>query len=362
MITKRPSVLSATALCIAALFLLLSAAGCSDPESTAGLEVKIPVRVEEAGRAGIEEHLTTTGTVRAIQEVKLDSPMTGYLALGRLGGDGRRLIEGDPVKKGQVIALLDSEETRVNKKSGIDARRAELQQAESDYQRYQRLFDEGFVSEQELKSRESAMASARYNYDNTLIVEEQTRIIAPISGRLTWLTREVDGAKVTAGEELAEVMDFSQVLADLELPGGDIARVEKGMVVRVSNYAYADQVFEGTIRYISPTIQAQSRTFRIEVLLQNSEGLVRPGMFVKADIVTRAREDALVLPRHAVVVRNNRPTVFVVSRQKAEMREVVTGLEDEDRVEILSGIEAGERVVVQGYETLKDKTPVKVSS
>ncbi len=361
MITRRPGVAACAALCLAAL-ILLSAAGCSEPESQAGLEVKIPVRVEEAGRAGIEEHLSTTGTVRAIQEVKLDAPMTGYLNLGRLGGDGRRLIEGDQVKQGQVIALLDNEETRVNKKSGIDARRAELQKAESDYQRYQRLYDEGFVSEQEMRNYESALATSRYNYENSLIVEEQTRITAPISGRLTWLTREVDGAKLTAGTELAEVMDFSRVLADLELPGGDIARVTEGMKVKVSNYAYPDQVFEGTVRYISPTIQAQSRTFRVEVLLENREGLVRPGMFVKADIVTRAREDALVVPRHAVVVRNNRPSVFVVSRQKAEMRAVVTGLEDEERVEILSGIEAGERVVVQGYETLKDKTPVKVNS
>ncbi len=360
MTTRRSGVPIAAALCLAAL--LLSAAGCSEPESRAGLEVKIPVRVEEAGRDSIEEHLSTTGTVRAIQEVKLDAPMTGYLNLGRLGGNGRRLIEGDPVREGQVIALLDNEETRVNKKSGIDARRAELQKAESDFQRYQRLFEEGFVSEQEMKNYESGLATARFNYENTLIVEEQTRIVAPISGRLTWLTREVDGAKVTAGEELAEVMDYSRVLADLELPGGDIARVKEGMAVRITNYAYPDQVFEGTVRYISSTIQAQSRTFRVEVLLQNREGLVRPGMFVKADIVTRSREDALVLPRHAVVVRNNRPSVFVVSRQKAEMREVVTGLEDEDRVEILSGIEAGERVVIQGYETLKDKTPVKVSS
>jgi len=342
--------------------LLLAAAGCGDQESTAGLEVKIPVRVEEAGRGDIAEYLSTTGTVRAVREVTLEAPITGYLTLGRLGGEGRRLVEGDPVKKGQMVALLDSEETRVNKKSGIDARRAELQKAQSDYERYKRLYDEGFVSEQEMRNYESALATAQYNYDNTLIVEEQTRITAPISGRLTWLTREVDGAKITAGEELAEVMDFDDVLADLELPGGDIARIEVGMPVKVTNYAYPDQVFEGTVRYISHTIQAQSRTFRVEVLLKNDGGLIRPGMFVKADVVTRAREGALVLPRHAVVVRNNRPAVFVVSRQKAEMREVVTGIQDEEKIEILSGIEDGERVVVQGYETLKDKTPVKVNS
>jgi len=359
MTSRCPQASIIATLCLVPL--LLAATGCGGQEDTAGLEVKIPVRVTEAGRADIAEVLSTTGTIRAIQEVKLDAPITGYLTLGRLGG-GRRLIEGDPVRQGQVIASLDSEETRVNKKSGIDARRAELQKAKSDHERYQRLYDEGIVSEQELKSYESGLATAQYNYDNTLIVEEQTRIIAPISGRLTWLTREVDGAKVGAGEEVAEVMDFSRVLADLELPGGDIARVDEGMAVRISNYAYPDRLFEGTVRYISPTIQAQSRTFRVEVLLANREGVIRPGMFVKADIVTRAKAQTLVLPRHAVVIRNNRPSVFVVSRQKAEMREVVTGLEDEDRIEILSGIEEGERIVVQGYETLKDKTPVKVSS
>jgi RND family efflux transporter MFP subunit len=317
--------------------LLLAAAGCGDQQSTAGLEVKIPVRVEEAGRGDIAEHLSTTGTVRAVREVQLDAPITGYLTLGRLGGEGRRLVEGDPVTEGQIIALLDSEETRVNKKSGIDARRAELEKAKSDYQRYKRLYDDGFVSEQEMRTYQSALATAQYNYDNTLIVEEQTRITAPISGRLTSLTREVDGAKINAGEELAEVMDFSQVLADLELPGGDIARVEVGMPVNVTNYAYPERVFEGTVRYISPTIQAQSRTFRVEVLLDNDEGLIRPGMFVKADVITRSREDTLVLPRHAVVVRNNRPAVFVVSRQKAELREVVTGIQDEPASRTRSG-------------------------
>ena len=119
MTSRCPHISTIAAFCL--IPLLLAAAGCSGPESTAGLEVKIPVRVEEAGRGDIAEYLSTTGTIRAIQEVKLEAPMSGYLTLGKLGGNGRRLIEGDPVKQGQVIALLDSEETRVNKKSGIDA-------------------------------------------------------------------------------------------------------------------------------------------------------------------------------------------------------------------------------------------------
>ena len=228
---RRHHLTPAAALCLVPLLLL--AVGCGGDEEETGLEVKIPVRVEEAGRGAIAEHLSTTGTVRAIREVKLDAPITGYLTLGRLGGTGRRLVEGDPVRQGQVIALLDSEETRVNKKSGIEARKAELQKAKADYERYARLYDEGIASEQELRSYESALATAQYNYDNTLIVEEQTRIEAPIGGRLTWLTREVDGAKVNAGEELAEVMDFSSVLADLERVLAQLAEARPGLAWRV---------------------------------------------------------------------------------------------------------------------------------
>jgi len=134
-----------------------------------------------------------------------------------------------------------------------------------------------------------------------------------------------------------------------------------GQKAKVVNYALPDEVFTGEVTEISRIIDSESRTYKVTVSINNSERKLRPGMFVKVDIVVRAKEDAVLVPRYVVLTRNNKDVVFVVEKQRAVMKEVVLGLEDKENVEILSGLEEGERIVVKGYETLKDKTKVTVS-
>jgi len=116
----------------------------------------------------------------------------------------------------------------------------------------------------------------------------------------------------------------------------------------------------GEISQISPAIDPEARTFKCFVNVDNEMKKILPGMFVKADLVINSAENAIVIPKDIIISRNRRRTVFVVERGVANERVITTGLESMDRIEVLTGLESGESVVSKGFETLRDKSRVKV--
>jgi RND family efflux transporter MFP subunit len=112
---------------------------------------------------------------------------------------------------------------------------------------------------------------------------------------------------------------------------------------------------------IDPTIDPQTRTFTVVFEVANDKLILRPGMFVKADIVIENHDSAVIIPKTALQTRDNQPVAFVVQGASAELREVSTGIETREEVEILEGLTEGERLVVKGHETLRDKSKVRVT-
>ena len=132
--------------------------------------------------------------------------------------------------------------------------------------------------------------------------------------------------------------------------------------MRIRHYAFEGLTLDGTILRLSPSMDPQTHTFRAEVEIDNSMGLLRPGMFIEASIIAEQRSDVAVVPREAVADRGGRSVVFVLDGQRAVMRQVSLGLGDDDQVEVREGVEPGERIVVRGLETLTDGTRVRVVS
>jgi RND family efflux transporter MFP subunit len=130
--------------------------------------------------------------------------------------------------------------------------------------------------------------------------------------------------------------------------------------VRVRHYAFEGITLPGTILRLSPSVNPQTHTFRVEVEVQNSRSLLRPGMFVETAIIIERRADVPVAPRDAIAQRAGRSVVFVIDGQRAVQRPVSLGLGDDTRVEVRDGVKAGERIVVRGLETLTDGTRVRV--
>jgi len=147
---------------------------------------------------------------------------------------------------------------------------------------------------------------------------------------------------------------------EVQLPEKYISVIKPGQDVRLTNYTIPEDTVMGHVTQLSPAIDADSRTFKGNVEISNTNYLLRPGMFVKADIVTNRKDSVIVIPKNIILSRQRGKTVFIVQRGLAEERIIETGLENLTDVEVTRGLMKNDRVVISGYETLSNRSKVKI--
>ncbi len=339
------------------ILLLTGLLGCQGSEEQSAVDLTIPVSTTKVTTGSIASTIQATGTLRAVREERILTEVTGRLQLAKR--DGRTLRNGMRVRKGMLLATLENEEYRLTVRA--DARKLEMENAQRELEKQEALFKEGGVTEKELEIARSTALDTRLNYETALLKLAKLRLTSPLDGTLAMLQVSAGGTLVPAGFHLCTIYDNSSMLLDLHLPNSDISRIRTGQRVIVSTYAIEEQTFSGEVVAIDPSINPQTRTFTSRVRIENPDRLLRSGMFVKAEVIIEQRDSTVVIPREAVQMRSGRPVAFVVLGASAELREVVTGLETRDRIEIISGLEPGENLVVKGYETLRDKSRVRVT-
>lgn len=311
--------------------------GCSRPSQERSVDLTVPVTVAAATVGRIESTFTATGTLRAIREAELTVEVKGDLFLAKANGAGL-LTRGSEVRKGQVVARL------VNKgmvNANLESRRLAKETAAHTVREKQALFSRGLATEVDLQNARKALADAASGYEDAVIKVSKTEIRAPLSGLLTDVTIVTEGTEIKAGESIARIVDYSDVLVDLRVPNSQIAQVTVGRPVRVTNYAFPDRRFEGSITSVDPVLDPTTRTLRVIATVDNTDLMLRPGMFVKTEIVTDARDDAIIVPKQLIIRRQNQKVVFVETNARAEMREVTTGLESRDSIEVVVGLGRG---------------------
>ena len=339
------------------LVFLALVVGCSQPSEERSVDLTIPVTVQPVETGTIEAVVTVMGTLRPLKEAELLTEVQGDLYLGE-DGDGGVLTRGVSVAQGQLIARLENEEWVVQAR--LQSRRLELESARKVLREKEVLLERGLVIELEFETARRDLSEAESNYLDAQIQIAKMRLQAPIAGVITELSDATEGTRIAQGTVLGKIMDYSQVLVDLKIPNSQIQAVGRDRDVRVTNYAYGDRVFNGHITVVDPALDPTTRTFRVVAAVDNPDLLLRPGMFVKAEIVTEASEDVVLVKRQFILMRQNQKVVFVEEGARARMRPVEIGLEDREYVEILGGLDEGERLITSNYETLRSRTRVRV--
>ena len=348
---------------VSALVFIL--AGCGDGSSPPEVEFRIPVEVQEVSTDSVEDRIVTTGTLRSRESVVLSVETPGFLVLGR-DDDGERFAEGSEVRKDQLVAQITGEDARLAAR--LEATQKALVNAEQDMERRQELYKERLISEEALLQSEAIYQDALHAFETSQRTKEKTQMTTPIAGVILELARDennrqlADGQMVLPGFQVARIAPLGELIADIDLVGPELAKVRKGLPVRIHHYAFSNMSLEGSVLRLSPSMDTRSHTFRAEVIVDNSKGLLRPGMFVEASIIAERRDDVPVVPRTAIAQRAGRNVVFVLDGQRAVRREVILGLGDDEKVEIREGVIAGDRIVIHGLETLTDGTRVRVAS
>jgi RND family efflux transporter MFP subunit len=337
---------------------LLVFTGCQQERMTEQTDTTIPVRVMEVEKSSIQEFVTATGTVYAVKETILTTEQAGRYTLRKNPRTGRPFVMGDSVAANTLLFSLDNPEY-VNQ-TAMDSKKLNLESAEREFTKQQSVYEKGGITLKEVKDAEAAMIDARYSYENAKISLAKLEIRAPFSGIIVDLPHFTASQWVVANTRVATLMDYSRLYAELTLPGKEMGRLRQNQNVAVSNYSQEKQKLEGKVTQISPALDPTSRMFKIKIEASNQDLLLKPGMFVRADIVVQEKADVIVIPKDIILERRGRKTVYVVQRGFALERRLELGIESSDSVEVVEGLEPEDSLIIEGFETLRNRSRVKV--
>lgn len=256
---------------------------------------------------------------------------------------------GDNVKKGQKLAQMD-----VANLSNLDS---QLENYKRMYKRVSELYAVGGASQQELDNARLQLTIAETNLSN---LQENTYLISPISGVVT--TRNYDSGDIYNGQmPILTVMQINPVQIKINVSESFYSLIKSGMSVDVKLDVFKDQTFEGKVQLIYPTIDERTRTFQVEVRVNNANQKIRPGMFARVG-VDFGQVNQIVVPDLAVIKQTGSGAryVYVLNNGKVKYHEVVLGKRLADKYVVLSGLKAGEQVVVAGLTKLNDGKEVEV--
>ncbi|HPT30503.1 MAG TPA: efflux RND transporter periplasmic adaptor subunit [Prolixibacteraceae bacterium] len=338
--------------------ILLAFASCNNRQQAETTDIASPVSVEDIKKQSIEKYINTTGTAKATQEVTLSTEMAGLYRLQNNPATGRAFKLGDRVKAGQVIVKLEDQEYVNN--IAIDAQKLNLEIAEQEYEKQKSLYEKGGVTLRELRNSEVSAKNAKYNFDNAQVRISRMSIVAPFAGIITDLPYFTQGTRVTSGTAVATLMSYDKMYMEINLPEKNISDIQTGQNVIITNYTLAEDTLKGIVSELSPAISTETRTFEGKLVIDNPELNLRPGMFVKADIIVARKDSALVIPKNIILSSNRGKVVFVVEQNTARERRITIGLENQDYAEVISGLKMNERLVIKGFETLRNDSKVKV--
>ncbi|MDZ7370545.1 MAG: efflux RND transporter periplasmic adaptor subunit [candidate division KSB1 bacterium] len=340
-------------------FLLLTALmiSCSSQQTDLSSSITVPVSVEEIKLKPIEEFVEATGTVRAVKEAELTAQTEGYYRLGKTRS-GKPFALGDRVDTSDVIVYLDNPEL-INQVK-IEALELNLEISKSEFEKQSALYEKGGVTLRELKNAEQAYIEARYNYDNAKLQLAKLKVKSPFAGVIVDLPYFTPGTRITSGTKVAKVMNFEKLYLEVNFPGKYLGIINVGQPVRTLNYTLTGDTLWGRITQVSPAIDADTRSFKSAIEIDNPQLKLRPGMFVKIETIIARKDSAIVIPKQIITQSRGAKRVFVVERGAAEERRIVTGLENPIEVEVVEGLRVNDRLIVKGYETLANQTRVRI--
>jgi HlyD family secretion protein len=347
------------------------------------------VYVEEVSRRDIGRVVKASGEIDPREKVNISAHVVGKI-------EHLYVEEGDLIRKGQPFLDLEKEAYTAARdqwsaqlrKAGTEVRQAEvaLADARNKLARARRLNQEGILSAEQLEAAELAQANAELRLEDAResvrqaqanLVKAQddlrkTTIYAPLTGRVIALNTEegevvVSGTMNNPASVIGEIADLSVILAKVDVDETEVVLVKPGQTARILVDALPDKDYHGRVSEVgnkgfSRAQQPDVTFFNVEILLEDPDEDLRPGMSVRAEIDTAVHPDVLAAPIQAVVERDTErdgadeetDVVFVVQDGKAVQRIVKTGISDETRVEIVSGVKPGDKVVTGPYRSLRD--------
>lgn len=332
--------------------LLLGACGQDNQESRDDAEddeaTPIPVEIGTPIRGDILAVYAGTAPIEALAEADV---------IAKVSGEVREILveEGDIVSQGEILARLDGDKLTLE----LDQSKANLRKLQRDYERNIELKDKGLISTGEFDKIKYEMEALDASFNLARLELDYTKIRAPIAGVISERFVKI-GNWISVGEATFRVTSFDPLVVYLHVPEREYRRIAKGQPVTIEIDALQSQKVLATVTRISPTVDPETGTFKITIEISAGARRIKPGMFGRISIVYDTHENALQIPRSAILEENGRKSVFVIEDNKAVRRMVQTDYSQSGMVEVVDGLSDGDRVVTTGQNGLKEDAIVLV--
>lgn len=369
----------------------------TDPRYAVPERPVFTIGVDVAKRIDFEHRVSATGRARARREAPVVPQISG-LVQEVLVREGMR-VEKDQVlfiidDREFVIALREAQDHLLDRQIEYNLMKAGptpdpaadpplkdlLHELEKQFQQSKEAFAKNEITEREftlirreyqtmltsLQARreevianKSGLAQAERQYERAQLNLAHTRVRAPFAGYIANFDIE-EGMIAQTGREYLKVVDLFTMHIEVGIIESELPSIRQGARAYVRFPALGDRRFEGRVITISPYIHPETRTARVTVSVPNPEGVIKAGMFAHVEIVTDEIRNALVVPRDALLVRDQRQLVFRIENNVAKWHYVTTGRRNPDYIQILQGISPGDTIAVSGHYTLAHDARVRI--
>lgn len=352
-------------LLIFSAMLLVSCGGDEIPKHDS--QKAVTVKAMKITVQALDQQAAFSGTAEPIDRVRLSTKLMGWV-------EAIHAKEGEAIQKGQTLVKIRSEELQAKRQqaeAAIAEAEAHLKNVQKNYQRIQSLYEKQAATQKERDDMEAALVSAKSKKETARQMKNEveellayTNLTAPFDGVVSRKMIE-QGDLANPGQPILEVENTNQIKIVASVPETMIQSLEQGMPVRVKvaavNVGTNGKSEDGIIDRIVPAGDPMSRQFEVQVVMDNQDNKIKSGMFARI-VVGQFGRETLLAPKQAVFRRGQLEGLFVVdSDNRARLRWVRTGVEHHDQVEILSGLNPGEVIVVEGASEILDGQKVEAA-
>lgn len=336
----------------AALACALLLAACQQGDGAKGEDE------EETPPIPVETSLPVRGDVFAVYSGT--APIEAFAqadVIAKVAGEIRHILveEGDDVKQGQILARLDGDRLRLELKES----QARLRKLQRDFERNKDLKDKGLISEGDFENIQYELEALEASYNLASLELDYTQIRAPISGVVSQRYVKL-GNTIAVGEPVFRVTSIEPLVAYLHIPEREYRQIAPEQPVRIDIDALAGAQIFADVTRVSPIVDPDTGTFKITIEIDDAERRIKPGMFGRMSIVYDRHENALQIPRSAIVEEIGTTSVFVVEDNVAIRKPVTTGFSANGFIEITDGIGDNDYVITVGQVGLKPDAAVTV--
>jgi len=268
----------------------------------------------------------------------------------------KRATEGSRVKKGDILAVIDTRDYQYNYTSTL----ASFETAQTNEKRFKALSKKQFITQTQLDEAEARVKTTRAAMDLAKLNLERCTIRSPMAGVVDRMHIEY-GDFMDTGNPVASILYMDRLKVEVGIPESDVAAVRKLNTFKMKFDALNGKSVTGTYHYLYKTTDSMARLYNLEIKVDNPDLSILPDMFARVTIVKNQAPDGLAVPIYALVTQDRKTGLFVENKGEVAFRPVTTGFQDGWRILVAEGLTPGERVVVVGHRLIEDGEKVNVT-